>query len=93
MPRCWFKTLTGYDCPGCGAQRSLHALLHGRFAEAVRYNVAIYLLLPLIVLYGLTELTSTRLPRLERLIYHPAFITAIALLITAWWLLRNLLGP
>lgn len=90
MPRCWFKTMTGYDCPGCGAQRSLHALLHGHLTEAVRYNVAIFLILPLTALYGLTELTPLRFPRIERIIYHPAFITVIALLLTAWWPLRNI---
>ena len=34
LPKCLLKTVTGYDCPGCGAQRALHALLHGRIADA-----------------------------------------------------------
>ena len=34
MPHCTFKALTGYDCPGCGFQRALHAALHGEFAMA-----------------------------------------------------------
>lgn len=33
-PRCHFKALTGFDCPGCGFQRALHAALHGDFATA-----------------------------------------------------------
>lgn len=28
---CPFKTLTGFDCPGCGFQRSVLALLKGDF--------------------------------------------------------------
>ena len=34
FPRCMFLTLTGWQCPGCGSQRALHALLHGDIASA-----------------------------------------------------------
>lgn len=37
-PKCAFKLITGYDCPGCGAQRAIHALLHGRLSKALSYN-------------------------------------------------------
>ncbi|RKV71031.1 MAG: DUF2752 domain-containing protein [Alloprevotella sp.] len=44
-----FRSATGYSCPGCGAQRAIHSLLHGHFAEAISYNyflpfVAVFLL-------------------------------------------------
>lgn len=39
MPKCPFKILTGLSCPGCGFQRAMHALLHGRVLEAVNYNL------------------------------------------------------
>ena len=38
FPDCTFHKLTGLNCPGCGATRSLHALLHGEFQAAVRDN-------------------------------------------------------
>ena len=38
FPRCPLKQLTGYECAGCGVQRSFHSLLHLRFVEAFRYN-------------------------------------------------------
>ncbi len=31
---CPFKSLTGIDCPGCGFQRSLYALIEGNWAES-----------------------------------------------------------
>jgi Protein of unknown function (DUF2752) len=38
FPGCTFHQLTGLNCPGCGATRSLHALLHGNFFAALRDN-------------------------------------------------------
>jgi hypothetical protein len=31
---CPFKVITGFDCPGCGFQRSLLALLQGQWLES-----------------------------------------------------------
>lgn len=38
MPKCPFKLITGLNCPGCGIQRAIHAMLHGKFTEAITYN-------------------------------------------------------
>jgi hypothetical protein len=38
FPGCTFHKITGLNCPGCGATRSLHALLHGEFSTALRDN-------------------------------------------------------
>ena len=38
MPRCPIKMITGFDCPGCGSQRALHALLAGDISGCVRHN-------------------------------------------------------
>lgn len=37
-PGCTFHAVTGLNCPGCGATRSLHALLHGNFFTALHDN-------------------------------------------------------
>lgn len=45
---CPFHWLTGLHCPGCGAQRALHALLHGRVVEALSANAfAVLVVFPL----------------------------------------------
>jgi hypothetical protein len=36
--RCPWYAWTGWQCPGCGGQRALHALLHGRLGEALGHN-------------------------------------------------------
>ena len=52
FPPCVFHQVTGLDCPGCGAQRALHQLLHGNIIAAVRLNAMFVLSLPICVLYG-----------------------------------------
>jgi hypothetical protein len=47
-PKCVFNQLTHCYCPGCGATRCLHALVHGDFLMAFRFNGMFMLLLPLI---------------------------------------------
>lgn len=86
-PRCMLRLLTGYDCPGCGSQRALHALLHGRPAEAWAFNPAVFFAVPLAAAYFAVDVLPARLQRLLR---HPAFILGIAVAIVAWWVLRNL---
>jgi len=45
-PRCLFYETTGYYCAGCGATRALHALLHGRWPDALHDNALFVVLLP-----------------------------------------------
>ncbi len=87
-PRCWIKLLTGYDCPGCGSARALHALLHGHPAQAWAFNPAIFFVLPLIGAALAAE--HPRCARLRRLLLTPACAAALIALTLAWTLLRNL---
>jgi uncharacterized protein DUF2752 len=52
FPPCMFHQVTGLDCPGCGAQRALHQLLHGNIVAALQLNAMFVLSLPIVVLYG-----------------------------------------
>lgn len=35
MFTCFYKQLTGYDCPGCGIQRSAEALINGDILKSL----------------------------------------------------------
>jgi len=94
MPKCVFKLLTGWDCPGCGGQRTVHAFLHGRMAEAVHYNLFLLLAVPYavalvvahFVLHG--EAAQSALRILES---RPAVYTYVSLYFL-WWIIRNILN-
>jgi hypothetical protein len=45
-PRCPLHEWTGLACPGCGALRALHQLLHGRLWAAFEFNPLLVCLLP-----------------------------------------------
>ncbi len=91
-PRCVFKALTGFDCPGCGSQRALHALLNGRVAEAWRYNAMLFFLVPVAVAFGVAEYAPQRFPRLAAMLLRPVTIAALLALILGWWIARNIIG-
>ena len=45
-PRCMLYSTTGLYCPGCGALRATHHLLHGHLLTALRCNPLYILALP-----------------------------------------------
>jgi len=45
-PKCVLFTLTGIYCPGCGALRATHALLHGHVLTALDFNPLWVVVLP-----------------------------------------------
>ena len=94
MPKCIFRTLTGWDCPGCGLQRAVHALLHGHFAEAFQYNYFLFMALPYVfaVMYMEWFTKGEKYLRLRRILYHPYVLYAYVVLYLLWWVMRNVLG-
>lgn len=88
-PRCLFKLLTGWDCPGCGSTRALHALLHGRPADAWSANPALFAAVPLAALGFVADRPGHS--RLRRLLFSPAAVSLLVAATILWTLLRNLL--
>lgn len=87
MPKCILHTLTGLDCPGCGAQRMFHALLHGDFAAAWEANPFLLCCLPLLVMGIWADL---RPGLFRRITYSQWFIWGFAGAVILWGILRNI---
>lgn len=89
-PRCLLKAVTGYDCPFCGFQRSVWALLRGDFVDAFMYNPYIYIISPYLIMVLLCVFKV--IPpesKLCRALYSRASIITAAVLTFSWWILRN----
>lgn len=91
--RCPFNAITGLDCPGCGGQRALHALLHVRFMEALHFNMpAVLLFFPAAayayLAYAINVTTGKRLPMPEFTLVRLAILVGILII---YGILRNIL--
>ena len=92
FPKCPFYTLTGIKCPGCGSQRMLHNLLHLRLFEALRYNLLFVVLIPTLLFTITVRKFKRQFPKCYRTTIHPAYSTAILVVIGLWWIMRNIFG-
>lgn len=92
FPRCITLQLTGYRCPGCGSQRAIHSLLHGNLAAAWRYNAFMVVAIPVMIIYGVTDIMRARWRRFHAIISNSWVLLTIFFLIVAWWILRNVFG-
>ena len=95
---CPLYTLFHVYCPGCGAARALHSLLHGRFSQAFRFNGAFVLLFPLLTAYGIVwavDFCRGRPSRINRRLPQPLLYGILGALLV-YGVLRNyipLLAP
>ena len=91
VPKCMFRLLTGYDCPACGIQRSLHALLNGDTVTALRYNYFLLISIPYFLAVAITTFWKADLiVKMGYYVQHPKVVRAILMLIIIWWIVRNI---
>jgi hypothetical protein len=90
FPKCLFRSLTGWQCPGCGATRGLYQLLHLHPVAAFKLNPLMVLTLP-IILHGVFVFTKSGITgRPYRQIVIPPVVwwTWLAIVI-GFWVFRN----
>jgi len=90
LPGCPFRALTGFTCPGCGARRGLHQLLHGNLAAAFQLNPFLILASPFL-LYALLSYTNTVLrgKPIRRNSLPAEYIWALFVIVLVFWVFRN----
>lgn len=90
-PRCILKATTGLDCPGCGALRASHQLLHGNIGAAFSLNPLLILLAPVAGLLLLNQAVGRMRGRPLFHIKLPGYLIWILLVVViAFTILRNL---
>ena len=92
-PKCPVKQLTGWDCPGCGFQRALHASLHGHFIEAIHYNLFLLLAIPLTCLWILNGIiiqqTNSPQNKIRLMNLNRTIIYLYIFFYFSWFVIRN----
>ncbi len=87
FPMCPFRWLTGWECPGCGSQRAMHDLMHGRVAEAFGHNAMLVISIPLLI----AQWAASRFISLAKpLAAQNLIVYAWAVVIIGWGVIRNL---
>lgn len=89
LPKCMFHELTNLYCPGCGGQRSFHALVNGHVLSAIDYNLMFILFLPMIIYFILAIVLDKKYPA-SSFIYKKGFSMSILVFVISFWVLRNL---
>lgn len=91
MPKCLFHELTGLECPGCGSQRMLHALLHGNIIEAWHYNALFVAMIPILIPMTYLEIRKEAHPKAYAVVNSVPVILTLAGAIVIWGIVRNLI--
>ena len=95
FPRCPFRLLTGYLCPGCGSQRAIHHLLNLDLPGAWRMNPLLVIALPYLALTLLLQSLAHRSTRCARLRdqllgYRVSVVTLVVIVL--FWVGRNIVA-
>jgi hypothetical protein len=90
FPKCPFRLVTGFQCPGCGSTRAFYQLLHLHPVAAFKFNPLIMLTLPFLI-YGFLGFTKSALTGkpYRRLFIPPIYLWAWLVLMVFFWVFRN----
>ncbi|WP_149276873.1 DUF2752 domain-containing protein [Pareuzebyella sediminis] len=78
MLPCFTKQLFGFDCPGCGLQRSIAFLIQGDFIAAFKMYPAIY---PIMALSGFLLLDHFQKIKYSSMITSFLMVTTVAFIL------------
>ena len=91
-PLCIFHKTTGLLCPGCGALRATHQLLHGHLAAAFHFNPMLVASLPFASWFGARFAWQQTRPQPLSLGLRPAWLWLMLAAVLVVSVLRNVPG-
>jgi Protein of unknown function (DUF2752) len=89
-PTCPFLALTGWQCPGCGTLRMIHALTHGHLGTALSFNPLSFVSLPILCIGWVRWTAALVGGRPVRRLAKPTPIWALLGIVILFWIGRNL---
>ena len=98
MPKCILKLITGYQCPSCGTQRALHALLHGHPIQAFSFNYFFIISIPLFMIavyacWGIKKKNPSKtIVALYNFVTNRYTLICYIVFFFGWWIVRNVVG-
>ena len=93
FPKCPFKTITGYQCPGCGSQRAVSSLMNLDILNALKENSLLIISIPYLLFYYILELNNNETPeilQLKKRFFGVTAIRFILIIIILFWIIRNI---
>jgi hypothetical protein len=89
-PICLFHSLTGWNCPGCGATRAAYQLLHGHLLRALHDNALFVLTLTALTAQSAWFVMQKIRNRPAAFIVSPIMLWALLIVVFVFTGLRNL---
>ncbi len=86
---CIFHELTGLYCPGCGITRCLIAIIKLDFMQAFRYNMLVFILLPIFTFIGIKKYYCWLLNK-QCILFSNRFYITLAIITILFGILRNI---
>ncbi|MGA2240842.1 MAG: DUF2752 domain-containing protein [Verrucomicrobiota bacterium] len=90
FPVCLFHSLTGLNCPGCGATRAAYQLLHGHLVRALHDNALFVLTLTALTVQGAWLVMRKIRKREVGFVMSPVMLWALLVTVFVFTVLRNL---
>lgn len=89
--QCPWYLLTNTQCPACGFQRALHALLNGDLSKALAYNYFFIFSVPYVIMAILSTWYNYNhiFDKLKLFVFHRYTLNCYIVLYFSWWIIRN----
>lgn len=89
--KCPLKTISGYECAGCGVQRAFHSLLHLRLLEAFKLNPLFVISIPTVVLLWVVYFSTDEKFQLRMggFLKSSTFVLVVLIIVFVFSFLKN----
>ena len=94
FPKCPFRTLTGLECPGCGAQRALHYIFNLEISKAFKENALLVCSIPYVItgfVFDNIKHPNAKVQIWQKRLFGLRAIYIVVIVIMVFWIGRNII--